>query len=120
MNYKIYYKTNGRITGILESSDLEKLQTTYESSIEYDLTIDIESEETPEIVFFDYHISDGNLVEGKHSEQISEFNLKLVRNERKNEYPPIGDQLDALFHAGVFPEEMTSRIQSIKDKYPKA
>jgi len=34
-------------------------------------------------------------------------------------YPPIGDQLDALFHAGVFPEEMAAQIQAVKDNYPK-
>jgi len=39
--------------------------------------------------------------------------------QRALEYPAIGDQLDALFHAGVFPEEMASQIQAIKDKYPK-
>ena len=39
--------------------------------------------------------------------------------QRKNEYPSIGDQLDALFHAGVFPEEMAATIQAVKDKYPK-
>ena len=38
---------------------------------------------------------------------------------RKNEYPSIGDQLDALFHAGVFPEDMAAQIQAVKDKYPK-
>lgn len=38
---------------------------------------------------------------------------------RKAEYPSIGDQLDALFHAGVFPEEMAAKIQEIKNKYPK-
>lgn len=38
---------------------------------------------------------------------------------RITEYPSIGDQLDALFHAGVFPPEMTAKIQSVKDKYPK-
>lgn len=38
---------------------------------------------------------------------------------RKPEYPPIGDQLDALFKAGVFPKEMSDLIQAIKDKYPK-
>ena len=35
------------------------------------------------------------------------------------EYPPIGDQLDALFHAGAFTPEMTAIIQAVKDKYPK-
>lgn len=38
---------------------------------------------------------------------------------RMTEYPPIGDQLDALFHAGVFPAEMAAKIQAVKDKYPK-
>ena len=39
---------------------------------------------------------------------------------RKFEYPSIGDQLDALFHAGVFPEEMAEKIQAVKNKYPKS
>lgn len=39
--------------------------------------------------------------------------------KRKTEYPSIGDQLDALFHAGVFPADMAAQIQAIKDKYPK-
>ena len=38
---------------------------------------------------------------------------------REPEYPPIGDQLDALYHAGVFPEEMTAQIKAVKDLYPK-
>jgi hypothetical protein len=40
--------------------------------------------------------------------------------KRAAEYPPIGDQLDALFHAGVFPVEMAALVQAVKDKYPKA
>jgi hypothetical protein len=39
--------------------------------------------------------------------------------KRRNEYPSIGDQLDALFKAGVFPEDMAAQIQSVKDKHPK-
>jgi hypothetical protein len=41
------------------------------------------------------------------------------KQQRKTEYPAIGDQLDALFHAGVFPADMAAQIQAIKDKYPK-
>jgi hypothetical protein len=41
------------------------------------------------------------------------------RAQRVEEYPPIGDQLDALFHAGVFPDSMAAIIQAVKDKYPK-
>jgi hypothetical protein len=38
---------------------------------------------------------------------------------RAAEYPSIGEQLDALFKADVFPEDMSARIQAVKDKYPK-
>jgi hypothetical protein len=38
---------------------------------------------------------------------------------RAEEYPPIGDQLDALFHAGLFPPEMAALLQAVKDKHPK-
>jgi hypothetical protein len=41
------------------------------------------------------------------------------KENRVKEYPPIGDQLDALYHAGVFPAAMTASIKAIKDKYPK-
>lgn len=38
---------------------------------------------------------------------------------RQAEYPSIGDQLDALFHAGLMPMEMAVKIQAVKTKYPK-
>ena len=41
------------------------------------------------------------------------------KESRAAAYPPIGDQLDALFHAGVFPPEMAAKIQEVKNKYPK-
>ena len=41
------------------------------------------------------------------------------QENRVSEYPPIGDQLDALYHAGSFPAAMTASIKAIKDKYPK-
>ncbi len=34
-------------------------------------------------------------------------------------YPPIGDQLDALSHAGVFPKEMADKLKAVKDAHPK-
>ncbi len=39
--------------------------------------------------------------------------------KRSREYPNIGDQLDALYHAGAFPEDMATKIKAVKDKYPK-
>lgn len=38
---------------------------------------------------------------------------------RRNEYPSIGDQLDALWKGGEALAEMAARIQAVKDKYPK-
>jgi len=42
------------------------------------------------------------------------------RDDRKMVYPEIGDQLDALYKAGVFPKEMADQIKAVKEKYPKS
>lgn len=41
------------------------------------------------------------------------------RGLRAGEYPPIGDQLDALFKAGLFPSDMATALQAVKEKFPK-
>lgn len=48
-----------------------------------------------------------------------EYDAKEYARKRAPEYPPIGDQLDALFKAGAFPTDMAAKIQAVKDKYPK-
>tara|TARA_R100000687_G_C6381781_1_gene132980 strand:+ start:292 stop:615 length:324 start_codon:yes stop_codon:yes gene_type:complete len=48
-----------------------------------------------------------------------EYASKEYQRQRKPEYPDIGDQLDALYHAGAFPEDMTNILKAVKDKYPK-
>jgi len=47
-----------------------------------------------------------------------EDDLNEYRRNRAREYPSIEDQLDALYHAGVFPPAMAEKIRSIKVKYP--
>ena len=49
----------------------------------------------------------------------AEYDAQDYARKRAAEYPAIGDQLDALFHAGVFPAEMAAELQAVKDKYPK-
>ena len=49
----------------------------------------------------------------------AEYDAQAYARSRAAEYPAIGDQLDALFHAGVFPADMAAAIQAVKDKYPK-
>ena len=39
--------------------------------------------------------------------------------KRQYDYPSIGDQLDALYHAGVFPADMAAKIKAVKDMHPK-
>lgn len=71
----------------------------------------------------DWH-SDGDpppeaeLVAARDAEIASWEQTEYARN-RAVSYPSIGDQLDALFHAGLFPEEMATQLQAVKDAYPK-
>jgi hypothetical protein len=49
----------------------------------------------------------------------SEVDYQEYRRNRAKEYPSIEEQLDALYHAGVFPPEMAERIKAVKIKYPR-
>jgi hypothetical protein len=41
-------------------------------------------------------------------------------SRRRPEYPSVGDQLDALYKAGVFPADMAQKIATVKARYPKS
>ena len=49
----------------------------------------------------------------------AEYDAKAYQRSRKPEYPDIGDQLDDLYKAGAFSDDMTAKIKAVKDKYPK-
>ena len=58
-----------------------------------------------------------------------EINMALVnawvdpdtyKRNRVAEYPPIGDQLDALWKGGDSAAEMLTKVQAVKTKYPKS
>lgn len=63
--------------------------------------------------------ADGNPVAYDEAAVQAYIDANAYKTQRAAEYPPIGDQLDALFKAGVFPSEMTAQLQAVKDKYPK-
>ena len=71
--------------------------------------IKLTSDEETEVKAFQKAWTDGQ----------AERDSTKYKRDRANEYPPIGDQLDALYHGGVFPKEMTDILKAIKDKYPK-
>lgn len=41
-----------------------------------------------------------------------------IKMKRLQNYPSIGDQLDSLYHAGVFPESMADQIKTVKESFP--
>jgi hypothetical protein len=47
------------------------------------------------------------------------YDWNEYQRNRAREYPTIQEQLDALYHAGVFPAEMAARIRAVKTKYPR-
>jgi hypothetical protein len=49
----------------------------------------------------------------------AEYAAKEYQRERAAEYPPIGDQLDALWKGGAEAEAMLAKVQAVKAKYPK-
>lgn len=77
----------------------------------------------PQVVTIDDSVgaldAQGNKVEINEAAVNAWVDPNAYKYQRTFEYPAIGDQLDALFHAGVFPPEMAAQIQAVKDKYPK-
>ena len=49
----------------------------------------------------------------------SVYNAQEYARKREFEYPPIGDQLDALWKGGDAAAEMLTKVQAVKTKYPK-
>ena len=49
----------------------------------------------------------------------ADYDAKAYQRSRKLEYPDIGDQLDDLYKAGAFSNDMTAKIKAVKDKFPK-
>ena len=47
------------------------------------------------------------------------INPNAYKSKRAAEYPPIGDQLDALWKGGDAATEMLAKVQAVKTKYPK-
>jgi len=49
----------------------------------------------------------------------ADFDALTYAEKRASEYPPIGDQLDALWKGGAEAEAMLAKVQAVKNKYPK-
>lgn len=49
----------------------------------------------------------------------TQFNSLSYAEKRRLEYPPIGDQLDAIWKGGAEAEAMLQQVLAVKAKYPK-
>jgi basic membrane lipoprotein Med (substrate-binding protein (PBP1-ABC) superfamily) len=58
-------------------------------------------------------------VNAKITELKTAYTNAQYKRNRKPIYPNIGDQLDDLYKAGAFSDDMTAKIKAVKDKYPK-
>lgn len=47
------------------------------------------------------------------------FNALSYAEKRSSNYPPIGDQLDALWKGGEAAQAMLQKIQAVKAQFPK-
>ena len=59
-------------------------------------------------------------IDAKIEEVKAEWKAEEWKRKRQSNYPDIGDQLDALYHAGLFPKEMADKLKAVKEKYPKS
>jgi len=63
--------------------------------------------------------ADGNEVAYDKSAVDAYVDAHAYIAKRASEYPPIGDQLDALWKGGAEAEAMLAKVQAVKAKYPK-
>ena len=57
--------------------------------------------------------------EAEHAAQQAALAKTEYQRQRAAEYPPIGDQLDALWKGGEVAAAMLAQVQAVKAKYPK-
>ena len=63
--------------------------------------------------------TDGNEVAYDKAAVEAYVAANAYKAKRAAEYPPIGDQLDALWKGGAEAEAMLAKVQAVKAKYPK-
>lgn len=68
---------------------------------------------------YGFKFVDGAVVPKTDADIQQEESLSRVLMSRKDSYPPIGDQLDALWKGGDAAAEMLAKVQAVKAKYPK-
>ena len=66
--------------------------------------------------------SKGDLIvldDAEEKRKDDEWKTIKYRDERRSQYPDIGDQLDDLYKKGAFSDDMAAKIKAVKDNNPK-
>ena len=84
--------------------------TEYTVTDDFDMGKDMPSEDGEGTIRLNGFLTPAEFLARRNADYVS---------KRLSEYPAIGDQLDALFKAGVFPNDMAAQIQAVKDANPK-
>ena len=58
-------------------------------------------------------------IDSKLADLVTDWGKKEYIMKREIAYPPIGDQLDDLYHKGAFSTEMAAKLKKVKDDFPK-
>jgi len=58
-------------------------------------------------------------IETAHNEWQAEYDSQEYARNRASAYPPIGDQLDMIYHAGLGGDAFQAAISAVKQEYPK-
>jgi len=109
----IFFNNNGEQIGTTSSEDVQLSGATSKL-----FNKDFDETKT-------YALVDGEMIGTLKAEptkaemDAAEAEYQATKYRQDRQYPSIGDQLDALFHAGVFPQEMAEKIQAVKDAHPK-
>jgi len=58
-------------------------------------------------------------IESAHAQWQAEYDSLQYQRDRATAYPPIGDQLDMIYHAGLGGDAFQAAISAVKQEYPK-
>ena len=119
---------NHELTSILPS---EKIDIRWFFTVQLDLALRVVwttlNEEYDPLYNYTYDestliASKGDLIvldDAEEKRKDDEWKAIKYRDERRLQYPDIGDQLDDLYKKGAFSDEMAAKIKAVKDNNPK-
>jgi len=64
-------------------------------------------------------VIDQSLVDAEVTRLQAEYDSQEYARNRASAYPPIGDQLDMIYHAGLGGDAFQAAISAVKQEYPK-